>query len=45
MICLQSKKRGLSLEEKREKILELFHESKDVFQLKVFGTIESAAPN
>jgi len=31
----QSKKRGLSLEEKREKVLEIFHESKDVFQLKV----------
>lgn len=31
----QSKKRGLSLEEKREKVLEIFHETKDVFQLKV----------
>ena len=32
---LQSKKRGLSLEEKRDKVLEIFHETKDVFQLKV----------
>ena len=32
---MQSKKRGLSLEEKREKIMEVFHETKDVFQLKV----------
>lgn len=31
----QSKKRGLSLEEKRDKVLEIFHETKDVFQLKV----------
>lgn len=30
----QSKKRGLSAEEKREKILEVFHETRDVFQLK-----------
>ncbi|KAL3163083.1 Meiotic nuclear division protein 1 [Trebouxia sp. C0010 RCD-2024] len=29
-----SKKRGLSLEEKRDKVLEIFHETKDVFQLK-----------
>ncbi|DBA85129.1 TPA: Meiotic nuclear division protein 1 [Trebouxia sp. C0005] len=36
-----SKKRGLSLEEKREKVLEIFHESKDVFQLK---DIEKLAP-
>lgn len=35
MSTAQSKKRGLSLEEKREKVLEIFHESKDVFQLKV----------
>lgn len=34
-LAAQSKKRGLSLEEKREKVLEIFHESKDVFQLKV----------
>ena len=32
---LQSKKRGMSLEEKRDKILEIFHETSDVFQLKV----------
>lgn len=32
---LQSKKRGLSLEEKRDKVLEIFHDTKDVFQLKV----------
>lgn len=36
-----SKKRGLSLEEKRDKVLEIFHESKDVFQLK---DIEKLAP-
>ena len=35
MLGLQSKKRGLSLDEKRGKILEIFHESSDVFQLKV----------
>lgn len=33
--ALQSKKRGLSLEDKRDKILEVFHDSADVFQLKV----------
>ncbi len=31
----QSKKRGLSLEEKRQCILQVFHESRDVFTLKV----------
>ena len=31
----QSKKRGLSLEEKRDRVLEVFHESADVFVLKV----------
>ena len=31
----QSKKRGLSLEEKRDKVLEVFLESADVFLLKV----------
>jgi hypothetical protein len=31
----QSKKRGLSLEDKRDRILEVFHESADVFVLKV----------
>lgn len=34
---MQSKKRGLSLDEKRDKVLEIFHETKDVFQLKVFA--------
>ena len=29
-----SKKRGLSLEEKRERVLEIFHSKKDVFLLK-----------
>ncbi|KAK9805994.1 hypothetical protein WJX73_002102 [Symbiochloris irregularis] len=29
-----SKKRGLSLEEKKDKVLEIFHESRDVFLLK-----------
>lgn len=37
MLGLQSRKRGLSLDEKRGKILEIFHESSDVFQLKVRG--------
>jgi Mnd1 HTH domain len=32
---MQPPKRGLSLEEKRSKLLEVFHESKDVFVLKV----------
>ena len=32
---LQSKKRGLSIDEKKQKVLEIFHESKDVFVLKV----------
>lgn len=31
----QSKKKGLSLDEKREKMLEIFHDTKDVFVLKV----------
>lgn len=35
---LQSKKKGLSLDEKREKMLEIFHETKDVFVLKVGHT-------
>jgi hypothetical protein len=34
--ALQSKKRGLSLEEKRQCVLEIFHNTKDVFQLKVY---------
>ena len=32
---LQSKKKGLSIEEKKGKVLEIFHESKDVYVLKV----------
>eukprot|EP00741_Cyanophora_paradoxa_P022372 tig00021462_g21599.t1 len=36
-----SKRKGLSLEEKREKMLEIFIDSKDVFQLK---DIEKIAP-
>lgn len=32
---MQPVKRGLSLEEKRAKLLEVFHETKDVFVLKV----------
>ena len=35
MPCVQSKKRGLSIDEKKQKVLEIFHESKDVFVLKV----------
>ncbi|XP_023189954.1 meiotic nuclear division protein 1 homolog isoform X3 [Xiphophorus maculatus] len=38
---LQSKKKGLSLEEKRTRMMEIFFESKDVFQLK---DIEKIAP-
>ncbi|KAF7819730.1 meiotic nuclear division protein 1-like protein [Senna tora] len=33
-ICFLSKKRGLSLEEKREKMLQIFYESQDFFLLK-----------
>lgn len=33
-LLMQPPKRGLSLEEKRSKLLEVFHESKDVFVLK-----------
>ncbi|CAL5219489.1 g1330 [Coccomyxa viridis] len=36
-----SKKRGLSIDEKKQKVLEIFHESKDVFVLK---DIEKLAP-
>ncbi|XP_053710993.1 meiotic nuclear division protein 1 homolog isoform X6 [Synchiropus splendidus] len=36
-----SKKRGLSLEEKRSRMMEIFHETKDVFRLK---DIEKIAP-
>jgi Fe2+ or Zn2+ uptake regulation protein len=36
-----SKKKGLSLEEKRQRMLELFHEKRDVFQLK---ELEKLAP-
>ncbi|CAL8467589.1 g7127 [Coccomyxa elongata] len=36
-----SKKRGLSIDEKKLKVLEIFHESKDVFVLK---DLEKAAP-
>lgn len=32
---VQSKKRGLSIDEKKQKVLEIFHESKDVLVLKV----------
>lgn len=35
MLCVQSKKRGLSIDEKKQKVLEIFHESKEVFVLKV----------
>lgn len=38
----QSKKRGLSLEEKRDKVLEVFHESADVFVLKVRSSFRSS---
>ena len=36
---MASKKKGLSLEEKRKKMMEIFFESKDVFLLK--GTIDN----
>ena len=36
-----SKKKGLSLAEKKTKMLEIFHETKDVFQLK---DLEKIAP-
>jgi hypothetical protein len=36
-MCVQSKKRGLSIEEKKQVVLQIFHESKDVFLLKVAG--------
>jgi Fe2+ or Zn2+ uptake regulation protein len=36
-----SKKRGLSLEEKRERMIEIFYEKKEVFQLK---DLEKIAP-
>ena len=37
---LQSKKKGLSIDEKKVKVLEIFHETRDVFQLKV-GPVHS----
>ena len=33
-LCTQAPKRGLSVEEKRQKIQQIFHETQDVFQLK-----------
>ena len=36
-----SRRKGLSLEEKRSKMLEIFHESQDFFQLK---ELEKIAP-
>ena len=38
---MASKKKGLSLEEKRQRMMEIFYESKDVFLLK---DIEKIAP-
>jgi hypothetical protein len=35
--ALQSKRKGLSVDEKRDKILEIFHETADVYVLKVGG--------
>ncbi|XP_062991321.1 meiotic nuclear division protein 1 homolog isoform X1 [Elgaria multicarinata webbii] len=40
-LLLRSKKRGLSVEEKRTRMMEIFFETKDVFQLK---DIEKIAP-
>ena len=49
MLCLladttepQSKKRGLSLEEKKAAVLSIFHETKDVFTLKVLTRADTA---
>ena len=36
-LLLQSKKRGLSLEEKKAAVLSVFHETKDVYTLKVLA--------
>ena len=38
----QSKKRGLSLEEKKAAVLSIFHETKDVFTLKVLPRADTA---
>ena len=35
----KKKKKGLSLEEKRERVLSIFHETADVFILKVPSTL------
>ena len=43
-LCEQAPKRGLSVEEKRQKIQQIFHESQDVFQLKV-GTPSLLQPS
>uniref|UniRef100_A0A2R9AN74 Meiotic nuclear divisions 1 n=1 Tax=Pan paniscus TaxID=9597 RepID=A0A2R9AN74_PANPA len=40
-MCLKSKKKGLSAEEKRTRMMEIFSETKDVFQLK---DLEKIAP-
>ncbi|XP_053109142.1 meiotic nuclear division protein 1 homolog isoform X1 [Hemicordylus capensis] len=41
MVIIKSKKRGLSVEEKRTRMMEIFFDTKDVFQLK---DIEKIAP-
>ena len=34
-LMVQSKKRGLSIDEKKQVVLQMFHESKDIYMLKV----------
>ncbi|CAN7985202.1 unnamed protein product [Ixodes hexagonus] len=41
VLVLQSKRKGVSAEEKRQRVLQLFYEKKDVFQLK---ELEKIAP-
>lgn len=41
---VQSKKRGLSIDEKKQKVLEIFHESKEVFVLKVHLAVWTVKP-
>jgi hypothetical protein len=37
-MAAEKKKRGMSLEDKRNTLLDIFHEGKDVLTLKVIGT-------
>ncbi len=40
-LYMQAPKRGLSVEEKRQKIQQIFHETQDVFQLKACSPLPS----